>query len=104
MGTVLADNSDSTAMIQRRDGIIYYVPTKFIIIHGVLMALCFLILFPLGAIFLRTLKMESVVRFHGAWQTVTYLITLAGAGLGIWIATRKQEVGFPPLTMAAICI
>jgi hypothetical protein len=49
------------------------------------MGISFAILFPLGAILLRLCRFRQVAWFHGLWQLMTYIVVLAGFGMGVWI-------------------
>jgi hypothetical protein len=70
------------------------VTNKTILTHGVMMAVCFIFLFPMGSILLRVLNIKHVAWFHGIWQTLTYLIALSAFGIGIWMATELDQVRF----------
>lgn len=69
-------------------------PSSIILAHGVLAGALFVILFPLGAILLRLSHSPNVVRYHGAWQTACYIISLASLGLGAWLAHKTDLVSF----------
>lgn len=58
-----------------------------LIAHGVLASLAFVILFPAGAIAIRLASFPGVVWLHGAFQVFAYLIYIAAAGLGIYMAS-----------------
>lgn len=63
------------------------------IIHAVVMCLAFVILFPLGALFLRLL--ESV-KIHAITQTLASLLVFVGVATGIYISlqyNRMQHFG-----------
>ena len=70
---------------------------KMIIAHGICMALAFVVLFPLGASWMRFFQFKGLVWFHAGWQLLTYCIALAGLGLGIHLAMELEEVR--PLTL-----
>lgn len=57
--------------------------------HGAIMALVFVILYPLGAIIIRVLSFRSLVWVHAGMQLVSYLLALAGLGLGVYLGTEK---------------
>lgn len=65
-------------------------------VHSVLMCGTFVILFPLGFIFLRVLEK---VEWHAIMQTVGLVLILAGMGLGIWLGREYNHVrsGLPLL-------
>jgi hypothetical protein len=69
-----------------------FVTTKIILTHGVMMAVCFTTLFPMGGILLRVLNIKHIAWFHGIWQTVTYLLALSAFGIGVWMATELDQV------------
>ncbi|KAI9846772.1 MAG: hypothetical protein M1837_003621 [Sclerophora amabilis] len=58
-----------------------------VIAHGVLMALAFVLLFPLGALTIRILRSRRLVWIHGGAQLFAFSIAIAGFGMGVWIAT-----------------
>lgn len=63
-------------------------------VHGVLMLLAFVILFPLGAILLRWLK--NGVRAHWIVQSVALVLVVVGGGLGIALSEMSDDVGSLP--------
>jgi hypothetical protein len=65
---------------------------KMLIAHGTLAALAFVILFPTGAIAMRLLSFHGLIWFHAAWQIFTYLVYIAGFGLGVYLASEMELV------------
>lgn len=63
--------------------------TKMLIAHGVMAALAFVILFPVGAISIRLLNFPGLVWFHAAFQAFAYLVFLVAFGLGVSIANTE---------------
>ena len=63
-----------------------------LIVHGVLASVAFVALFPLGAIIVRLLHFQNLIKVHAAIQVFSYLVYVAGAGLGIWLAIEKSLV------------
>lgn len=63
--------------------------TKMLIAHGVMAALAFVILFPIGAISIRLLNFPGLLWFHAAFQAFAYLIFLIAFGLGVYIANNE---------------
>jgi hypothetical protein len=61
------------------------------------MALAFVVLFPLGASWMRFFQFKGLVWFHAGWQLLTYCIALVGLGLGIHLAMELDEVRPLPL-------
>jgi hypothetical protein len=57
-----------------------------LIAHGVLASLAFVILFPAGAIAVRLASFPGIAWLHSAFQIFAYLIYIAAAGLGIYMA------------------
>lgn len=57
--------------------------------HAIFMALVFVILFPLGTVFLRIL---GKVRWHWITQAVGFLIILIGAATGIYVSLQYNRV------------
>lgn len=60
-------------------------------IHGLIMGIAFAVLFPSGAIILRLFKVRGVAWVHGVWQSLTYLLSVAGLGLGIYLASKMGQ-------------
>ena len=56
--------------------------------HGAVASVTFLVLFPVGAIIIRILKLSPWV--HAGLQIFAYCCFIAAAGLGIYIATLKD--------------
>jgi hypothetical protein len=57
-----------------------------LIAHGVLASLAFVILFPAGAIAIRLASFPGVAWLHGAFQIFAFMVYIAAAGLGIYLA------------------
>ena len=70
--------------------------TKMLIAHGVMAALAFVILFPVGAISIRLLNFPGLVWFHAAFQAFAYLVFLVAFGLGVSIANTEGVVSTKP--------
>lgn len=60
--------------------------------HGIIMGVTVVLLFPLGAIFMR---MGTSSWMHGAWQLVSLVALLVGFGLGIRLKDLRNYVGAP---------
>ncbi|OTA63093.1 hypothetical protein K449DRAFT_433177 [Hypoxylon sp. EC38] len=61
--------------------------------HGIIAALCFTILFPVGAIIMRVIPGRYTWLIHGLFQGLAYLLYVAGAALGIRLI---QIIRIPP--------
>jgi protein-S-isoprenylcysteine O-methyltransferase Ste14 len=59
--------------------------------HAFLMCGTFIVIFPLGVVFLRLLDR---VKWHGWMQTVGLGFLLAGLGMGIWAGTMYNQVSY----------
>lgn len=57
--------------------------------HGLVMALAFVVLYPLGSMLMPLLGKWYV---HAGWQTVTFLLMWAGFGLGVFYAKQSKMV------------
>ncbi|KAI1352362.1 hypothetical protein F5Y01DRAFT_304013 [Xylaria sp. FL0043] len=62
----------------------------FPVIHGALATLAFGFLFPLGAILMRVIPGKSALYTHGFIQILAYTTYIAGAGLGLYLASSIQ--------------
>lgn len=60
-------------------------------IHGVIMAVAFVLLFPIGVLVLRVL--ESFL-WHGIIQAVAWVFVIIGAGSGVYLSEEYNVVGF----------
>ena len=67
-----------------------------LIAHGVMAALAFVILFPVGAISIRLLNFPGLLWFHAAFQAFAYLVFLVAFGLGVSIANTEGVVSINP--------
>lgn len=59
--------------------------------HGTIMGFAFAVLFPLGAILIRTASFRGLVWIHAGIQAFAYLLALAGLGLGVYIAIYPES-------------
>lgn len=64
-------------------GFDYETATRRRAAHGIVAAIAFVILFPLGAIFLRIIPGRWSVRIHYFVQIIAWLLYIAGFALGI---------------------
>jgi len=62
--------------------------------HGVLAALAFVVLFPVGGIIIRVVPSKAAIWIHAGFQVLAYLIYTAAFGLGIWMVREIQFPGF----------
>ncbi|EAA32872.2 hypothetical protein GE21DRAFT_6439 [Neurospora crassa] len=67
------------------------VSKHYLHIHGIIAALAFVILFPLGSIPIRLLPGRLAVFAHATWQLSTLIVYLAAAGLGIHVMNRNPN-------------
>jgi hypothetical protein len=58
---------------------------KLIIAHGVLAALAFVLLFPVGSILIRLGSFRGVWIVHGLFQLFAYLVYITAFGIGVWM-------------------
>ena len=65
---------------------------RVIVAHGVIMGLTFGMLFPLGATIMHAFKFKGFLWFHAGWQIFTYILALAGFGMGVWTAVVTDQV------------
>lgn len=62
----------------------------FIMAHGILAAIAFLVLFPIGAVLVRIPSLSPWV--HAGMQIFAYCCFVAAAGLGIYLATSLGDL------------
>src|SRR5436305_6885266 len=56
-----------------------------LVIHGVLAALVWVLLMPIGAVLLRlNIQSPIILKLHAACQIIAYLVYIVAAGMGIW--------------------
>jgi hypothetical protein len=61
--------------------------------HGIVAALTFVILFPLGGIIIRLpVSIPGLMWIHVGWQITAYLLALAALGMGAWLASTLNLV------------
>jgi hypothetical protein len=63
-----------------------------LIAHAVTASLAWAFLFPIGAIFLRlNINHPIMLKLHILTQLLAYILYLAGAALGIWLALQSEQ-------------
>jgi hypothetical protein len=60
--------------------------------HGIIMPVAFVLMFPIGAIAIRTLSFPGLIWVHAGWMVLTYLLAIAGMALGIWLANTTHQL------------
>jgi hypothetical protein len=60
------------------------------------MSIAFVILMPLGVLFVRTLSFSGTVLLHACCQLFSFFLVLAGLGLGIKLGGMKHKVSSFP--------
>lgn len=64
--------------------------------HGIILALVFVLFYPAGAMIIRLLSIRGVVWMHAGVQVFSYILALAGLGLGVYIGvTPEYQVSVP---------
>lgn len=78
--------------------------THYRTIHGILAALAFVVLFPVGAIAMRIIPGRFALWLHGITQVIAYILFIAAVGLGIWLVkeVRIPVAGGSLLSISAI--
>jgi hypothetical protein len=61
---------------------------KILIAHGVLGALAFVLLFPIGSILIRLGTFRGVWLVHGIFQLLAYIVYIVAFGLGVWMVNN----------------
>ncbi|KAB5566090.1 hypothetical protein GE09DRAFT_1218367 [Coniochaeta sp. 2T2.1] len=97
-------NPDGTGSF--RGGVDFDVQTAthYRTIHGILAAVAFVVLFPMGATAMRLVPGRLAIWVHGITQVVAYILFIAAVGLGIWLVrdVRIPAAGGSLLNIAAI--
>lgn len=84
--------------------------TRILIAHAVLASLVWVVFVPWLAILLRlNIKNPIVLKLHAIGQVLSYVIYIAAAGLGIWLARQSAAYGIwndphPQLGLAILAI
>lgn len=60
--------------------------------HGITMGLPFLVLFPAGAVFIRTLSIKQTMWIHASCQMIGVCLMLAGFATGMRMGNILNEV------------
>lgn len=83
-----SDSSDDSGEMES-------MPSNFnavLLAHSILMPLAFAIFFPFGAMSIRLFNFKGLVWFHAGWMIFTYIMVLAGMGLGVWVAVASEQI------------
>ncbi len=64
--------------------------TRYRTIHGILAALAFVVLFPVGSIFMRLIPGRAAVWFHALTQMIAFILFIAAVALGIQLIRIVQ--------------
>ncbi|KAI1170843.1 hypothetical protein F4777DRAFT_594564 [Nemania sp. FL0916] len=84
-----------------RDGFTYSGLMTYRVAHGILAAVAFAFLFPLGAILMRVVPGGGALLSHACVQLAAFALYIAAAGLGLYlIATVRIPTGASLLDMA----
>ncbi|KAK5208836.1 hypothetical protein LTR41_005233 [Exophiala xenobiotica] len=75
------------------------------IVHAVLAASVFLIFFPVGGIIMRVSRHPKAIWVHAAVQTFGYVVFVAAAGCGIWMAKKVHALDryHPVIGLVLLC-
>ena len=65
------------------------------IAHGTIMCLAFVIFFPAGSFIIRLGHFKGVVYVHVGIQMFAYIMSMAGMGLGVYLANAPKKFGRP---------
>ncbi|KAL2847493.1 hypothetical protein BJY01DRAFT_212446 [Aspergillus pseudoustus] len=67
--------------------------TAVLVAHGTLMAVAFIILFPISALSLHLIpSAKTVTRIHAPLQLLTLCVVAAGLGIGVYLAVQVDEL------------
>lgn len=61
---------------------------RAMIAHGAVMGLAFALFFPIGSILIRVFSFRGLVWVHAATQLLAYALSIAGLGLGVYLALK----------------
>ena len=60
--------------------------------HGIVMALVFTVMFPVGALMIRLCKGKNMIWIHAGWQTLSWALMIAGLASGIRVGKILDRV------------
>jgi len=100
-GTISSINSsnpftgyNATAAAIRSGNVGSSASTAALIAHGVIMAIAFVVFFPIFAMTLPVLPYSKIVaRVHAPLQVFTLVLAIAGLGLGVYLANQTGTLG-----------
>ncbi|EME50267.1 hypothetical protein DOTSEDRAFT_68965 [Dothistroma septosporum NZE10] len=72
--------------------------------HAVLAALAFGLFFPVGGIIIRLASFRGLWLVHGLLQIFAYLLYIAGAGIGLWMISARQQLLHDPHPIIGIIL
>jgi hypothetical protein len=85
---------DGRGAIPYLDGVNWWLAKRMRLVHGVLSAIAFVVLFPLGAIVVNMGSGMVGTGGHVVLQVLGWLFYLVGAAAGLWIASVIRWRGF----------
>ncbi len=59
-------------------------------IHGILASVAIVVLFPVGSILMRVVPGRAAIWVHAIFQTLAFLLYIAGAALGLYLIKTVQ--------------
>jgi hypothetical protein len=60
--------------------------------HGIVGPVAWVLMFPIGAIAIRTLSFRGLIWLHAGWMILAYILVLSSMGLGIWLALTTGQL------------
>ncbi|TVY36922.1 hypothetical protein LOCC1_G007421 [Lachnellula occidentalis] len=66
--------------------------TAVLIAHATLLPIAFVLMMPMGAMAIRLLSFKGLIWVHAGWMIFAYAISIAGMGMGIWIALEVNKL------------
>ncbi|KAI9850796.1 MAG: hypothetical protein M1838_005051 [Thelocarpon superellum] len=72
--------------------------------HGILMGIAFALLYPLGAITLRLLRVRGVLWIHAGIQMLAYAMSLVAFGMGCWLCWLFHDWRDPHYVIGIIVV
>lgn len=87
--------TNSSASTNEWDRLSTQTQNRYARTHGTLASLAFVAIFPLGAILVRLARFSGLAWIHGGLQLFGYVLFIAAAGLGIYMANASDRSGDP---------
>ncbi|KAJ5888466.1 hypothetical protein N7495_008507 [Penicillium taxi] len=77
---------------------------RYLKIHGIVMALAFAVMMPLGALIIRGLKVQGSIWIHAIWQLISWALMIVGLAYGVRVGRTLHMIGHNAHTVLGIIV